>query len=345
MREKEVKVDRKHRIQNKYNPYSIAFGIMLIIFSAILLFVVLWGVMNTFKHPFAYDGDPAGFPVLKFLYDVPFMYTDPNTGLPVAAKGLFMNYEVVLTNIRYDYTPSYYLGWNLQEVVRKNPYDFPGHGQGFIVWGWFLWNSVWQCFAGTVLPMMMCAIVGYACAKYRYKFSGFVYSLVIFMMVLPVVGTQPVTINLLQRIRFFDNPIGFLIWNCNFASMYFMIFFSFYQGLSDSYFEAAEIDGASQLRLLVTIAIPLAKTMFAATFVVHFIDTWTNYGTAMVYLPSFPNIAYGIHYNTVVLADGNMQRTTVRLAALMLMALPTTVFFTIFRKQLMGNISIGGIKE
>lgn len=345
MREKEVKVDKKHRIKNKYNPYSITIGSILIVFSVIVLYMTLWGFMNTFKHPLAYDLDPAGFPNLSWLSKFPFMYTNPDTGMPVYASGLFMNYEIVFNCLKYDYTPSYYLGWNLDEVVRKNPYDFPGHGQGIMVWLWMIWNSVWQCFAGTVLPMMMCAIIGYTCAKYRYKFSGFVYSLVIFMMVLPQVGTQPVTITLLQRIRFFDNPVGFLIWNCNFASMYFMIFFSFYQGLSDSFFEAAEIDGASQMRLLVTIAIPLAKTMFAATFVVHFIDTWTNYGTTMVYMPSYPNIAYGMHYNTVVLADGTMQRETVRITALMLMAMPTIIFFAVFRKQLMGNISIGGIKE
>ncbi len=344
MKEKEVKVDRKHRIQNKFNPYSICVGIGLTIIALVTLYIVLWGVMNTFKHPDVYDRDPSGLPNLSWLIQYGMEYQHPN-GEFVKAQGIFMNYEIVFNCIKYDYTPSYYLGWNLDEVVRKNPADFPGGGQGVWVWVWMLWNSIWQCFAGTVLPMLMCAIVGYTCAKYRYKFSGFVYSIVVFTMVLPVVGTQPVTITLLQRIRFFDNAIGFLIWNCNFASMYYMIFFAFYQGLSDSYFEAAEIDGASQFRCLTQIAIPLAKTMFAATFVIHFIDTWTNYNTTMVYLPSFPNIAYGIHYNTVVLADGNMQSTTTRLAALMLMAAPTLIFFTVFRKQLMGNISIGGIKE
>ncbi len=344
MREKEVKVDRNHKIKNWLNPYSIVFGLILVVFSIVLLYVSFWGVMNTFKHPYMYYTDPAGFPELSWLSKVPFTYTN-SIGETDQIYGFFMNYEAVFKNMRYDYTPSYYLGWNLDEAVRKNPLDFPGQGRGVVVWLWFLWNSLWTCFAGTVLPMLMCAIVGYTCAKYRYKFSGFVYSLVVFTMVLPVVGTQPVTITLLQRIRFFDNAIGFLIWNCNFASMYFMIFFSFYQGLSDSYFEAAEIDGASQLRMLVMIAIPLAKTMFSATFVVHFIDTWTNYTTVMVYLPSYPTIAYGVHYNTVVVAEPAMQVETVRLAALMLMALPSLIFFTVFRKQLMGNISIGGIKE
>lgn len=345
MREKEVKVDSKHRIKSYVNPYSIIVGITLIIFSIIMLYVVFWGLMNTFKNPFAYDRDPAGFPILDELYHGNSLMYNDASGKLIKVRGLFMNYQTVLNCMKYEYTPSYYLGWNLDELVRKNYMDFPGQGQGAIVWLWCLWNSAWTCFAGTVLPMLMCAIVGYACAKYKYKFSDFVYGLVVFMMVLPVVGLQPVTISLLQRIRFFDNPIGYLIWNCNFSSMYFMIFFSFYQGLSDSYFEAAEIDGASQFRVLTTIAIPLAKTMFAATFVVHFIATWTDYGTIMVYLPSYPTIAYGIHYNTVVVSNGNMARTTVKLAALFLMAIPAFTFFTVFRKQLMGNISIGGIKE
>ncbi len=344
MREKEVKVDKNHRIQNKFNPYSITIGLILVVFSLILLFITLWGLMNTFKHPDQYYVDPSGW--IDFSYfKTPFYYQN-SLGEEGEISGIFTNYIAVFKNMRYDYAPSYYLGWNLeQEVMKEATIDYPNGGTGVIAWLWFLWNSVWTCFAGTVLPMVMCAIVGYTCAKYKYKFSGFVYSLVVFTMVLPQVGTQPVTITLLQRIRFFDNPVGYLIWNCNFASMYFMIFFSFYQGLSDSYFEAAEIDGASQLRMLVTIAIPLAKTMFAATFVVHFIDTWTNYNTVMVYLPSHPTIAYGIHYCTVVLQEPAMQIESIKLAALMCMALPALTFFTIFRKQLMGNISIGGIKE
>ncbi len=336
MREKEVKVDRKHRIHNKINPYSIFFGVALTIFSLVLLFVVLWGFMSTFKDYGALDSAPLALPNL---------YNNNKYGTgneDYWAYGLFMNYEVVLNCLAYEPTIArYFLGWNLSEPV--NLYlvnNFPEPGVG--IWLWFIWNSIWQCFAGTVLPMMMCAIVGYTCAKYKYKFSGFVYSIVVFTMVLPVVGTQPVTIALLQRIRFYDDPVGFLIWNCNFASMYFMIFFAYYQGLSDSYFEAAEIDGASQFRCLTQIAIPLAKTIFSATFVVHFIDTWTNYGTSMVYLPSHPNLAYGIHYNTVVVTRFDSAQ---KMTSLYMMALPAAVFFAVFRKQLMGNISIGGIKE
>ncbi len=341
MREKEIKVDKKHRIKNKINPYSITFGLILVVFSLVLLLITLWGFMSTFKTDQSITDTPLALPNLWFNNNKGALIVDDRGQVIDHVYGLFMNYKVVFKYL--DYTPTvarYYLGWNLDDPVNLQMYAFPE--KGVAIWIFFIWNSLWQCFAGTVIPMLMCAIVGYTCAKYKYKFSGFVYSLVVFTMVLPVVGTQPVTIALLQRIRFFDNPIGFLIWNCNFASMYFMIFFAFYQGLSDSYFEAAEIDGASQLRCLTQIAIPLAKTIFSATFVVHFIDTWTNYQTSMIYLPSYPNIACGIHYNTVVFNhfDGAQKMT-----ALYLMALPALVFFIIFRKQLMGNISIGGIKE
>ena len=72
MREKEVKVDKNHRIQNKFNPYSITIGLILVAFSLILLFIAIWGLMNTFKHPDQYAIDPSGW--IDFSYFKKYRY-------------------------------------------------------------------------------------------------------------------------------------------------------------------------------------------------------------------------------------------------------------------------------
>ena len=126
--------------------------------------------------------------------------------------------------------------------------------------------------------------------------------------------------------------------------MYFLVFYSFFVGLSDSYVEAAEIDGASQFRVMLSVIIPLAKTMISACFIMFFVQTWNDYSTPLMYLPTHPTLAYGIYFNTV-LGDTTLNRVPIRLASLMFLAIPSLIFFILFRERLMGNISMGGVKE
>ena len=184
--------------------------------------------------------------------------------------------------------------------------------------------------------------MGYLTVNYKYKFSGFIYAFVLFTMIMPIIGAGSSMLNFQRRIGIYDNMIGFYIWNCQFTSMYFLIMFSFFQGLSPTYFEAAEIDGASQLRMIISIAIPMANTMIWAGIVSLVITTWNDYLTPLTYLPSYPTLAYLIWKTTRTGQAG--QSVPTQIAALYLLALPSLVFFTVFRKKLMGNISIGGIK-
>ncbi len=329
----DIKKLAKKQTKSRVTTYAIVVGACLILYTLSMVFVLGWGFLTTFKHPDHFDIDPAALPDLSWFKRLPVL--GPNGE---SFSGLFANYQVMFQTVTYNEETIYITGiFNQREVIHNVEVS------GIEALLFFLWNSFLTCFAGTFLPTYLCCIMGYLCANYKYKFSEFLYAFVLFKMIIPIIGSGPTMLNFQKTIGFYDNMVGFFIWNCQFGGTYFLIQFAFFQGLSATYFEAAEIDGASQLRMIINIAIPMANTMIWAGIVSTLITTWNDYMTPLTYLPSFPTLAYGIYYNTRRVKEISSNQPT-QIAALFTLAIPAVAFFTVFRKKLMGNISIGGIK-
>ena len=323
----------------RITPYAIICGIVLLAYSFVLLYPLSFGLINSFKayHQFSYD--PVGLPDFSYfeLFEARYKWADGTS-----IYSIFANYLVVLSRLDYTNTTSYYGGLF---VRTKIPAGFDSNYlgmSGYLLFFLFLWNTIWTTVASTVVPVFWCAALGYVCAKYRYKFVGLIYGIVIFRISCPIIGGGSSMLAMQRAFGFYDSMIGYFIYCSGSLSMYFLIMFAYFQGLPDSYMEAAEIDGASQLRILFTIAIPLAGTVMSASLVVSIINGWNDYNTPLMFLPSYPTIAYGLF-------DFKRRHTEfalgpIGIASTMYLAIPSFIFFIAFRKKLMGNLSVGGIK-
>lgn len=336
----ELKITKKMlKKKVRITPYAIVCGLVLLAYSFVLLYPMYFGLINTFKSMFEYYEDPIGLPDFSMFQLEDFRYQlDDGTYL----KTIFANYVIVLEELDYLNSTVYYTGlFNKVEAI--GGFDSKAlQMSGYSLFLLFLWNTIWTTVAGTVVPVFWCAALGYVCAKYRYKFAGFIYALVIFRISCPIIGGGSSMLAMQRAFGFYDNMFGYFLYNAGSLSMYFLIMFAYFQGLPDSYMEAAEIDGATQLRILLTIAIPLAGTVMSASLVVSIINGWNDYNTPLMYLPSYPTIAYGLF-------DFKRRRTElaqgpIAIASTMYLAIPSFIFFIAFRKKLMGNLSVGGIK-
>ena len=199
--------------------------------------------------------------------------------------------------------------------------------------------SVGSAIAMTATTLAM----GYASARFRYKFSEFIYMFVLVAIALPIVGSMPSEIKTAQGLGIFDTFGGIWIMRCTFLNTYFLIYYAQFKMIPMDYTEAAKIDGANPLSVMLRIIVPLASGTTTAVFVLNFIGLWNDFQIPMVYLPSHPVAAYGMYQfqNTAIIEIAN---TPTRLAGICLMAFPIVVFYAFFNKKLNVNLSVGGIK-
>ena len=204
-------------------------------------------------------------------------------------------------------------------------------------------NSLLYC-GCAVFKTGATVIVAYACGHFhKFKFSKIVYLYVLITMLLPIVGAQPAELKLLKELRIYDNFIGMWIWAAGFSGLYFLIFYNIFKSAPAGYTEAAKIDGASNLTIMVRITLPLVKGAIMTVFLLHLISYWNTYQTILLYLPTHPNIAVGVLRMSQTTENG-MNYIPMRVSAAFIMILPTVAIFMMFSKQLMGNITIGGLK-
>ena len=197
---------------------------------------------------------------------------------------------------------------------------------------------------GCALAFTICpAIVAYATSRFKYGFSKVLYIFVIFTMSFPIVGSMASEITMLRNLGIYDTFPAMFILRFNFLSIYFLILYAQFSSIPMDYTEAARVDGASNLRIMLQVVMPQALNTIVTVFILSFISYWNDYQIPLLYLPSYPTAAFGI-YDFVHNPAPAAAHAPVQLAASAIMVLPIVVVFIIFNKRLRVSVAMGGIK-
>ncbi len=316
-------IEMKHKPKKHWTAFEIVILVILIFYTLVFLFPLVWGVLTSFKHP----------------YDFGIMNNNKLFGLPDVEiwnkfnGNIFGNYAFVFDNLTIKFNRTYTVGFNYRTVQAST--------EGTLVL--YIVNTLLYAGGSSLVHVFITCSTAYLCAKYTYKFSAIVYAAVIFSMVIPIIGAQAAMIAILQKFNLYNNWLGNYLRCSSFASMYFLVFFAAFKDMPNTYNEAAEIDGASQLRIMYTICMPLVIKMITTVFLITFIAYWNDYTTPMLYLPTKPTLSYALIL--LLQHEGKIGEVPQQIASLIMLCLPIVILFVIFKKSLMGNISMGGIKE
>ena len=197
-----------------------------------------------------------------------------------------------------------------------------------------------------VLIMPLTGIGGIVCTAYaisRYRFPGrnFLLSLNLVTMTLPIFGGTAATLALYKALGMYDTPLLLLSCVGCFGGDFLFIMACF-KGVSRSYGEAAKIDGAGPLRIMVQIDVPMAMGTISALWILALVARWNDSGTALLYWPNMPTLATGIYLFNLEMTY--RVRMDIMMAATVVSGIPPLLLFAIFHKKMLSNISFGGLK-
>ncbi len=235
---------------------------------------------------------------------------------------------------------------NYTEVLAKFSLKVTINGQQGLVdiWGQ-TGNTLLYAVGCGLSTAIACCIVSYLSAKFDFALSKIVYTIVLVAMVVPIIGSTPAYLAFMKKTQLYDTWIGVYLSNFSFLGMYFLVFHGVFSGISPEYSEAATIDGANEYQIFFKIMIPLIMPTFYTIFLIYFINFWNDYTTALLYMPDHPTLAYGVYYLSMLSSEPEMSFIPRKMAACVILALPLTLLFVAFRNKIMGNVTMGGVKE
>lgn len=248
-----------------------------------------------------------------------------------------------LDNANTFLTKQFTLG-NFVEAIEKFMQQVSDKELGIRMVGYWemFWNSVWYSIGGTLMKMISTVCFAYAVARFEFPGRKLLYGFVVLQMMLPIYGQTSANYNLLFNLGLIDNP-GFLLAQGAGHGMYFLITYSFFRNLPTGYAEAAKMDGAGPFRVFVNVMLPLAKPIVVSLAIMQLIAYWNDYQNVIIYLQSYPTLS-GALYNLKSQAFNLGLQTPAYFAGILISVIPVAALFIIFNKQIMENVSVGGLK-
>lgn len=194
----------------------------------------------------------------------------------------------------------------------------------------------------SLMGVLASALLAYATAKYKFKGSELLVAVNLFVMTLPIYGALPSQLVIFKALNLYDNLIPYLLVGHTGMGMQFLIFRGSFRGMPNEYKEAASLDGAGHFTIM-TIYFRLLMPLFVAYFMLGFVGNWNNYMNCVIWLPSYPNLSYGIY---VFREFGTIQGFTTpeMLAGFVIVAIPSVLLWTISQRFVGDRIVAGSLK-
>lgn len=193
-------------------------------------------------------------------------------------------------------------------------------------------NSIIITFGALCLALFMCTMSGYIFAKYKFPGSGFIYNMMIILMMIPLSAATPATYKFLTDVNLYNTHFGVILLYSGGFGYPFLLLYNFFRGVSWSYAEAAMLDGASDFTVFIQIMLPQTFAMQFAIAMMSFMNIFGDFTNPYLYLKAHPTLAVGVK-----LLSDNMQSSgqwPAAFAALLLTCIPSLFFYSVTNSKM-----------
>jgi ABC-type glycerol-3-phosphate transport system permease component len=206
----------------------------------------------------------------------------------------------------------------------------------------FFRNSLLAAVGYTALGILWCAMGGWSLSQYRTRLNAPLLVLLFLVIALPFQVMIVPAFELVVQLGLV-NTLWALIVPFS-ASAYGILFMRQYMlSLPKEVFESARIDGASELRIWRSLALPMSVPGIAALGIFLFLDSWNDFLWPLVVLTGRDNLTYPLGLNVLVglfhLEYGQM------MAASMLALVPVALILLFLQRQFISGITAGALRR
>jgi ABC-type glycerol-3-phosphate transport system permease component len=206
-----------------------------------------------------------------------------------------------------------------------------------------IWNSLFIATSATVLSVFLCALGGYAFAKFRFPGRTVLFSVMLASLAIPfAVVMVPLFVMMRNTFHWIDTPWPLIVPGAaNAFGIFFMRQYMF--SVPDEMLDAARVDGASEFGIFLRIVLPTSVPGLVSLAIIFFMASWNNFLWPSAVLRSEENF-------TVPLMLRGLQGPPGRTAFDVLMAgsvvslLPLLVLFLVLQRHLIAGITAGSVK-
>ncbi|TDD54928.1 carbohydrate ABC transporter permease [Kribbella antibiotica] len=238
------------------------------------------------------------------------------------------------------------------ELAQIPPSFFPQHFDfGVYVEAWnqlqlgvFLKNTVLYAGGAWLFTLAVDVTAAYSLSKLRPMFGKVVLGLMLATLMIP-----PMVLLLPTYLVAKDLPIlhwdllntPWAIWLPAAANGFFVFLLKrFFDSIPKELLEAAEIDGASPMRILWSIVLPVSRPILGVVSILSVVTVWKDFVWPLLVLPETDKMSISVGIASL---SAQMPQN-VLIASLVIASLPTILVFFVFQRSIMAGLTAGSLK-
>jgi ABC-type glycerol-3-phosphate transport system permease component len=205
-------------------------------------------------------------------------------------------------------------------------------------------NSLLVAGSAALIAVAIAVPAAYAMVRYRSKVTTAATGWILLSQMFPFVLIIIPLFMLLKEARMIDSLPGlilvYVVWNLPFSLWMLQ---GYVKAVPVSLEEAAAVDGASRLRTIVSVVLPLLAPGLVATLMFSFVTAWNEFFFALVLLKSPENQTMSVILTQFLGAEGVVDLGPLAAAAT-LATIPSLLFFALLQRRLVSGMLAGAVK-
>ncbi len=231
-------------------------------------------------------------------------------------------------------------------------------------WSWpspFRWENYWFGLSVTVeyllnslivsggvcgLTLVGAALAAYAFSRLNFRGRSSLFGVLLTALMLPSALLLVPLFLLCRELGLLDTTLGLILPQAAAAlPLAVLLLRTSFDGLPRDLFDAARIDGASELRVLWHIVVPLAMPVFSTVAILNLLSSWNNYIWPLISVQSesLRTLPLGLAF-LVFEYDLKFEPGKV-MAAYLMTSLPLLILFLFLTRPFVKGLTSGALKE
>ncbi len=274
-------------------------------------------------------------PIHVAIVIIAFIWTLPTVGLLISS---FRQRDAMLetgwwTIFQHPFELTQYHLGNYLEVAQSQ-----GMGQAFF-------NSLTISIPATVIPIAIATFAAYAFAWMKFPGRQLLFIIVVCLLVVPLQTTLIPILRTYRDLGLSNSFLGVWLAHTGYGLPLGIYLLRNYIGaLPRDLIEAAEVDGASHLKIFTRLIVPLSMPAIASFAVFQFLWVWNDLLVALIYLGGTPDVAPVTIQLSNLVGSRGQDWHLLTAGAFITMTVPLIVFFGLQRYFVRGILA-GSVKS
>ncbi len=214
-------------------------------------------------------------------------------------------------------------------------------GDSWVPFSRYIFNTVFITICGTIGNLLFASMAAYALAKLRFPGQNAIFQMIVMSLMFHSTVNQVTHFIILSSFSWIDTYLSIIVPSMATTMGLYLMKQFMQSSVPDTVLESARLDGASEFRTYLTIAMPMVKPAWMTLIIECFKTLWNTGASIYIHSEELKTFNYAIGQ----IVSGGIARSGAGSAALVVMMAVPIFVFVLNQSQIVETMGSSGMKD